>query len=238
MSKSTSRSRAAWLFLLLTAPVPILGTTLSMVWFPESSLAKVGFGLAKVWILLAPLVWLWKVEGVKPRVPRWTNRGMWAAHITGLLIVAVIAGTYYGFAHAWIDPGVMLEKVRQFGLDRLSLYLLGTLYWCTINSLLEEYFWRWFIYERLCDVLPRKPIGVGLAVFVCGLLFTAHHIVALSVYFDARTTALASLGVFIGGVTWSWLYAKSRNIYAAYISHVWADLIIFWIGYQLIFGQG
>ncbi|MEM1027104.1 MAG: CPBP family intramembrane glutamic endopeptidase [Planctomycetota bacterium] len=231
-----TRKGYSWLFLVLIAPVPLLGTTLSMVWFPESAWAKAGFAIAKVLILLAPVVWLLKVERVKPRIPRWSNRGMVAAHVTGALIFLVIAGTYYGFARAWIDPSVMLEKVQQFGLDRIGLYLLGALYWCTINSLLEEYFWRWFIYERLRDVLPKSAVGIGLAVFVCGLLFTAHHVVALSVYFDARTTALASLGVFIGGVTWSWLYAKTRNIYAAYISHVWADIIIFWIGWQIIFG--
>ncbi|MEM7577652.1 MAG: type II CAAX endopeptidase family protein, partial [Planctomycetota bacterium] len=231
-----NRTKQAWLFMGLTATVPILGTTLSMVWFPGEAWAKVAFGLAKIWILLAPLLWLWKVERVRLRIPRWSNRGMGLAHGTGVLIFAVIAGTYYGLAHAWIDPAVMLEKVRQFGLDRLSLYLLGALYWCTINSLLEEYFWRWFVYERLRDVLPRSAAGIGSAVVACGLLFTAHHVVALSVYFDARTTALASLGVFVGGVTWSWLYAKSGNIYAAYVSHVWADIIIFWIGWQLIFG--
>ncbi|MEM8494349.1 MAG: CPBP family intramembrane glutamic endopeptidase [Planctomycetota bacterium] len=231
------RKGFSWFLLLVIAPVPLLGTTLSMVWFPEAAWAKVGFGVAKVVILLAPVVWLLKIEGAKPKIPRWSNRGMVAAHVTGALIFAVIAGAYYGFAHAWIDPSVMLEKVSQFGLDRLGLYLLGALYWCTINSLLEEYFWRWFIYERLRDVLPTSSLGIGLAVFVCGLLFTAHHIVALSVYFDARTTALASLGVFIGGVTWSWLYAQTRNIYAAYISHVWADVIIFWIGWQIVFGS-
>ncbi len=233
-----TRSCQAWLALLLTATVPTVGTALSMVWFPESTWAKAVFGLAKVWILVAPLVWLWKVEGVKPRFPRWSNRGMVAAHVTGAMIFAVIAGAYVGFSHAWIDPAEMLAKVRQFGLDRLGLYLLGALYWCTVNSLLEEYFWRWFVYARLRDVLPSNLLGVGGAVVVCGLLFTVHHVVALSVYFDAKTTALASAGVFIGGVTWSWLYAKSGNIYAAYVSHVWADVVIFWIGWRLIFGGG
>ncbi|MEM8783531.1 MAG: CPBP family intramembrane glutamic endopeptidase [Planctomycetota bacterium] len=242
MNDPIRRARAAWLFLLLAAPVQLIGTTLAMVAFPEATWTKVGFGVAKVLLMLAPVVWLLKVEKVPIKIPRWSNRGMLWAHGTGALIFTVIAGVYYGFAHAWTDPTVMLEKVRQFGLDRIGLYLLGALYWCTINSMLEEYFWRWFVYERLRDVLPTslrgKAVGVGLAVFVCGLLFTAHHVVALSVYFDAKTTALASLGVFIGGVTWSWLYAKAKNIYAAYVSHVWADVIIFWIGWQLIFGGG
>jgi len=56
------------------------------------------------------------------------------------------------------------------------------------------------------------------------------------VYFNATVTALAALGVFIGGATWSWLYLRYRNIYAAYVSHVFADVIIFLIGYLLIFG--
>ena len=36
--------------------------------------------------------------------------------------------------------------------------------------------------------------------------------------------------------TWSWIYLKSKNIYAGYVSHVFADIIIFWIAYQIAFG--
>jgi len=96
--------------------------------------------------------------------------------------------------------------------------------------MLEEYFWRWFVFTR-CEALMHRYAAVVLS----AALFTAHHIVALNVYFDWRVTALGSLGVFIGGATWSWLYLRTRNIYTAYISHVFADIIIFWIGYQLIF---
>ncbi len=46
---------------------------------------------------------------------------------------------------------------------------------------------------------------------------------------------LASLGIGIGGVTWSWLYLTYRNIWAAYVSHIFADVVIFGIGYVLIF---
>jgi membrane protease YdiL (CAAX protease family) len=79
--------------------------------------------------------------------------------------------------------------------------------------------------------MPRWP-----AVIASGLFFTLHHVIALTAYFDWRITTLASLGVFIGGATWSWIYLKYRNIYAAYVSHVFADIVIFAIGYKLIFG--
>ncbi|MHC4103176.1 MAG: CPBP family glutamic-type intramembrane protease [Planctomycetota bacterium] len=41
--------------------------------------------------------------------------------------------------------------------------------------------------------------------------------------------------MFIGGTTWSWLYLRYRNIWAAYVSHVFADVIIFAIGWKLLF---
>lgn len=260
MDQQPSRKNLALLALLVIAPIQLIGTTLAMVWFPDAMWAKVGFGMAKVGLMLAPLAWLIFVEKTKPRIPRWhgpgsesdddvqgrgfRGSGMLAAHVTGALIFAVIAGAYYGFAKDWIDTAAMREKIVEMGLDNLWLYTAGALYWCTINSLLEEYFWRWFIFARLRDVLPtpgsdRIFSWVNLvAVVLCGLLFTAHHVVALKVYFDWKTTLLASAGVFIGGVTWSLLYLRYKNIYAGYVSHVYADLIIFWIGYQLVFAPG
>lgn len=216
--------------LLLLAPIQIIGTSITMVIFPDSTVAKVLFFIAKLMMVLAPVIWLIKVDKVKPRIPRWTRAGMPAACITGTIIFIAIAVAYYAAGKDMIDVSTMLEKIEQMKLNNLWLYLAGALYWCTINSMLEEYFWRWFIFTR-CEALMHRYA----AVVVSGLLFTAHHVVALQVYFDWRVTAIASLGVFIGGATWSWIYLKWRNIYAAYISHVFADVIIFWIGYELIF---
>jgi len=216
--------------LLLTAPVPTLGVLITMFWFPNDVWAKALFFLAKVWLFTAPLLWLVCIEKTKPRIPRWTNKGMGLAVITGSLIFVIIAIAYFTVGRQWIDIGPMREKIEQMNLDNRWLYLAGALYWCTINSLLEEYFWRWFIYTRM-----RRLMLAGWAIVLAAAAFTAHHVFALSVYFDWRVTILASVGVFIGGATWSWLYAKCGNIYAAYISHVFADIIIFAIGYWLIF---
>ena len=245
-----TRRWIALLALLLIAPIQLIGTTTAMVWLPDSTVAKVGFGIAKVLLMLAPLAWLIFVVQTRPRIPPWrgdhdksfVGSGMLAAHVTGAVIFVAIAAAYFLVGRHWIDTSLMQDKVRQMGLDNLWLYLAGALYWCTINSLLEEYFWRWFIFERLRDVIGRATAarifsgGNLLAVLLCGLLFTAHHVVALKVYFGWNLTLLGSLGVFLGGSTWSLIYLRYRNVYAAYVSHVYADLIIFYIGWRLIFG--
>ena len=231
---SPPRRGPALLALLLTASLPSVGTWLAMVAFPESTLAKALFMGAKMWLLVAPLLWLRFIEHRPIRPVPWSNRGMIAGHATGIVIFLGILAAYFAFGRRWIDTSLMLGKIEQLGLDRWWLYGGFGLYACFVNSLLEEYFWRWFTFRRLQDVLGRRHVTA--AAIAAGVLFTLHHIIALSVYFDWRITALASLGVFIGGVTWSTLYLRYGNIYAGWVSHVWADLAIFGLGAWLIFG--
>ena len=51
-------------------------------------------------------------------------------------------------------------------------------------------------------------------------------------------TVLASLGVFVGGACWSWLYLRYRSVWPCYVSHAIVDVPIFVLGYRLIFGGG
>ena len=81
-------------------------------------------------------------------------------------------------------------------------------------------------------MVPRG--GAGAAAGCCCAL---HAGIALGDIFspDWRIIGLGWVGVGIGGMTWSWIYIRYRNIWAAYVSHVFADVIIFGIGYQLLF---
>ena len=73
------------------------------------------------------------------------------------------------------------------------------------------------------------------AVILSATMFTLHHVLALNIYFDLHVTIIASAGVFIGGATWSCLYLYYRSIWPGWLSHAWADLAIFIIGYKLLF---
>ncbi len=222
------RRQAVWALLLLV-PVPSFGTWMAMVQAEGTTAGQIIFGAAKLWVVLLPLGWLVLVEKGRPAIPRPSARGMPAAVLAGVVIVAVIAAAYWLLGLPWIDAALVRERAIKIGLGHPAVYLLGALYWCTINSLLEEYVWRWFVFTRCEALMPR-----GLAVLSSALFFTLHHVVALAVYFDARVTVLGSVGVFAGGAIWSWLYLRYRNIWAAYVCHVFADVPIFVIGWKLI----
>jgi uncharacterized protein len=230
----TPAQRRAILALVLLVPAASIGTWLGM-YQPFGPAGKPVFVLCKIWLLAFPVLWLMIVDRQKPAIPPPRRDGMPAAILTGLGIVAIIAAAFLLVGKHWIDIETMRQRASEFGLDRPAIYIAGALYWCLVNSLLEEYVWRWFVFTRLRTIFAG---GSGaLAVVLAALLFTLHHIIALDAYFDWRVTVLASLGVFIGGVTWSWLYLRYRNIWAPYVSHVLADAVIFVIGYWLLFQQ-
>ena len=125
----------------------------------------------------------------------------------------------------------MAGRGNQTGLDQPGLYILAAVYWITLNSLMEEYVWRWFVF-RQCERLAGGVAGV----LCSALAFTLHHVVALSGQVTWGLTLLGSLGVFTGGAIWSALYLRCRSVWPCYVSHAIVDAPIFLIGWWLIQG--
>src|SRR5208282_1583976 len=153
--------------------------------------------------------------------------------VLGLVIAAVIF-TGYGIALHLdvIHPGKIAGRAAQTGLNHLNAYIGGAIWWVTVNSLMEEYVWRWFVFRKF-EVL----LGGKAAVIAAALAFTAHHVIVLAAQFNWPIVVLGSMGVFIGGAAWSWLYLRYRSVWPGYVSHAIVDAAIFIIGYWLIFGS-
>lgn len=220
--------------LLLLVPFPSLGTAASMFGWPGTVLGLALFLLCKLWVVLLPLAWLlWVERGrVSWSPPRWGGFG--PAALLGLGLAGFIL-LGYGVVRGlgWMDAAQVAERARQTGLAHFGVYLVGAVYWITLNSLMEEYVWRWFCF-RQCEVLFG---GVG-GVLAAAAGFTLHHVIALAGQVSWPLTLLASLGVFCAGAIWSWLYLRYRSVWPCCVSHAIADLPIFLVGYGLIFRAG
>jgi uncharacterized protein len=225
-----AKRTCAVIALLLLLPVPSLGTAASMFWWPGTAIGQGLFVLSKVWIVILPLAWLRWVEHGKLSWSPPRRGGFGLATLFGSLIAAVIVvACVITKKLGWIDPAQVADRARQTGLNHAGVYLAGALYWITLNSLLEEYVWRWFCF-RQCEVLFGGVAGV----FASAAGFTLHHVVALSGQFGWPVTLLASFGVFCGGAVWSWLYLRYRSVWPCYVSHAIVDIPIFVLGYWLI----
>ena len=114
-----------------------------------------------------------------------------------------------------------------------AMYLAFAAYLTLVNSLLEEYVWRWFVQSR-CALLMRPTAAIGSA----ALFFTLHHVIALRAYLGWGATLAASLGVFVGGALWGWMYQRYRSVWPGFISHALVDAAIFTVGWSLLFADG
>jgi hypothetical protein len=233
-ANETPLNRQALLALVLLVPVPSLGTAAAMFWWPELTIGKAIFFAAKVWLVALPLVWRLMVDREPLSWSPARHGGFGVAIASGVLISLVIFLAYaLAMRLGAIDASLVSERAAKTGLKSLGAFLGGAVYWITANSLMEEYVWRWFVFRKCEAIWGGKP---GLV--VAALAFTAHHVIALAAQFNWGITLLGSLGVFIGGATWNWLYLRYRSIWPGYVSHAIVDLAIFIIGYRLIFGLG
>ncbi len=224
----------ALLALVLLVPAPSIGAAAGML-IPATAGTPVGQAIyiaGKVWLVMLPAVWwLWIDRGKLSWSPL-RNGGLGVGVALGLLISAAIFAAYMLFGRDLIDSDQVREAAERSGIDVPWRFLVLAVYLCTLNAMLEEYVWRWFVFRK-CEVLVKSG---WLAVLLSAALFTGHHVLALAAQFDWLVTILASTGVFIGGAAWSWCYLRYRSIWPGFVSHVIVDIAIFIIGWQLIFG--
>ena len=140
-------------------------------------------------------------------------------------------GAYVALGPWILDVPRLRSVAAASGLDRPAVYLAGAIYWITVNSVLEEYLYRWFMYRQLAARLPRVWAVAGAAA-----AFTVHHTVALQLQLGWRLAVLGTVGVFVGSATWSWLYGRTGSVWPGYVSHAIVDAAIFGLGAVMIFG--
>jgi len=220
----------SFLALALLVPAPSIGAAVVMGIAP-GPLGQAVYALLKVWLLLLPLYWMRRVERAGFGLSPARRGGFLFGLLSGALMGAAILVAYALVGSGWIDVEHFRERAFQNGLSTSMRFVAFALFGALLNSLLEEYVWRWFVFRRCEDLLPRAA-----AVAASALFFTAHHVIALRLQFGWAVTLLASLGIFINGAVWSFTYLRYRSIWPGYLSHVVVDLVILGLGWKLLFG--
>ena len=226
---AVSRHRAL-LALALLAPVPSLGIWAAMVAAP-GPLGHGVFLVAKLWLLVFPAAWYLLVEKGKPSWSPPRRGGMATGVLSGVILAAAIVLGAWLVGARHMDLAPLHAAVREMNLASPAAYLAGAAAWTLVNSLIEEYVYRWFVLRQCEALLPP-----AVAVIASAAIFTIHHVIALNQYLEPGFTALASAGVFVGGIVWAALYYRYRSIWPGWISHVLADIAVFGLGGWLLFG--
>jgi uncharacterized protein len=224
---------------LAVALALVYPTLLTLVYFVllqpyPPAVQQVTGAIGKCVQFLFPLVWVFVVLRQRASWQWLGKRGVG----TGLAFGAAVLIAMFLLYHFWLkSTGYLagLEQqvtvtVREMGLDSLWKYASLGVFYALVHSLLEEYYWRWFVFGQL-----RQSCSLAGAIVISSLGFMAHHVVLLATFFgwDSPLAYLFSLAIAIGGAVWAWLYASSRSLIGPWLSHMLVDIAIFLIGYDL-----
>ena len=214
------------------------------------STQQFAYGVGKFIQFAFPVFWVWLYfryrfgrKGERPddedsaekeglaSIPNW----LWAVGF-GVDVCLIMGIAWWVLSGGELLGGMterLEEKVDGLGIDSVWKYALLGLFYALVHSFLEEYYWRWFVYDLL-----KRFVSVPMANIISSLGFMAHHVILLSVYFgwSSPMTWLCSAGVAIGGIFWAWLYEKSGTLIWPWLSHMVVDAGIFALGYFLLKG--
>lgn len=145
----------------------------------------------------------------------------------GILSFFIILITYYLLRNI-IDLKSISEKLQSNSKITASSFIYVGLYITFINSFLEEYFFRGFIFLNLYEFKRKK-----FAYIYSSLLFGIYHIAIFKTWFNIGLVGLALIGLISIGFIFNWLDTRSKNFINSWIVHILADSAIIIIGLRM-----
>jgi membrane protease YdiL (CAAX protease family) len=231
----------SWPSMVAALGVPLLCALVYMVWIPHGNGGRSAWFATKIWVLVYPLFFfsLIGLGGLirrEDRVAKWPS---WRVVIlTGFLTgvgVALVGwlmaiGTSVGeIVKANSDN--LVEKARGLGFATPGRFLMLAAFITLLHSAMEEYYWRWFVYGHL-----RQMVGHWPGHFIAALAFTGHHLVLMSVLFPLPLALFLSFLTGLGGLIWTLMYEWQGTVLGCWISHLVMDAFLMIVGYRLIMG--
>lgn len=199
---------------------------------------QVGYAASKIIQFSLPIVWLGIADRSALRLRRVTFGGVGLGLAFGIATAIFTWIVYLGWlVHSPALEGVperIRAKVAEFGASSRAGFIALAGFIAIVHSLLEEYYWRWFVFGRL-----RRHVPIIVAIVTSSLAFMFHHIIVLAVYFPGwfwSVTMPFCLAIAFGGMFWAWLYQRSGSLMGPWVSHLIVDVAIMAIGYDLVFG--
>ena len=198
----------------------------------DGLLGQVVWLASKAWMLGLPLWWHLRVDGQTFSWSPVRQGGVGMGVLIGVLFSVVMVLAWLFVGESRVDRETFRASLEPFGFTNANTYIAAAVFWTVGNSVLEEYVFRWFLVEKGEIVFgPGWP-----TIFASAGIFVLHHFFVLwFLGFSISANLLACLGLFIGGAAFSWLYVRYRSIWIPYITHAICDVVVFGVGYVLLF---
>jgi membrane protease YdiL (CAAX protease family) len=149
---------------------------------------------------------------------------------SGIIIAGLIYLFYLLFkGYLFQFSGLVNEAFENLGLK--NYFLLFALFVSLLHSLVEEVYWRQFIFRGLNLKLPFI-----WSLIISSIFFGAHHLLILMVALPFWLAFLLCIPIAVGGGIWALILKRTDSLLGPWISHLIIDLIIMVCIYLIMAG--
>lgn len=185
------------------------------------SLIKIGF------FLIIPLIYTKCNEEIKTGdLLKVTNKkSLFLSIILGLLVYLVIVVIYF-ILRNYINLNSISNNLMEGMNINKDNFIYVAIYISFINSLLEEFFFRGFMFLNLNNFISIKSSHI-----ISSFAFAIYHVGIMGSWFNPIIFVFAMIGLFIGGLIFNYIDSINKNIYGSWIIHMMANFGINTIGF-------
>ncbi|MFU0791094.1 MAG: CPBP family intramembrane metalloprotease [Virgibacillus proomii] len=186
--------------------------------YAMKSISKIGLFLLNIWlyqVLFKDFRFL-DVLTLK----KFNQRDLQRLLFLGVLSASIVLAAYYFFQPYFTINQIKGDLTNRLGITTIGFIFVG-LYITLINSFLEEYFFRGFVFF----LLPRK-----MAYLFSPLLFATYHIPMIALWFSPILIGICFIGLWLIAIIFHRVNEKDRTIWSSWIIHICADIMIISIG--------
>ena len=147
----------------------------------------------------------------------------------GVILASIYVSSFLLFKD-WLDLQIIVTKLHELiSLNISNLIFIG-LYIVIVNSLLEEYFWRGFMFEKL-----RKLIKPWMAHIFTGIAFSFHHIMFYYNWFNMTFFLIVTIGLIFYAIMMNFIFQRYKDLLSCWLVHSFVDIAQIFIAFK-IFG--
>ena len=196
------------------------------VWQPPYALKSA----VKILLFLGlPLVLSLCVEGVAYReLFRPVKKGFLASLGLGAGLYVLILGAYFLIGRFFDFSAIVGNLSANAGVTKDN-FLFVSLYISFVNSLLEEFFFRGFVFTNLKRLRSRR-----FAYLFSAAAFFLYHVAMMAGWFSSGLFLLVMAGLAFGGMIFNYMNERLDTIYCSWLTHMFANFAINTIGFLLM----
>jgi membrane protease YdiL (CAAX protease family) len=143
----------------------------------------------------------------------------WIVIGVGILLSIIYFSAYFVFK-GYLNLESIGNNLDQLAsINATNIIFIGV-YIVFINSLLEEFFWRGFIFKE-----TNKLMTPLLTYLITGIAFSFHHVMFYYTWFSFPLFSLVTIGLVGFAVIVNFIFQQYEDLYSCWLIHGMVDIV-------------